>query len=73
MVLKDKTVIRYWYKLPNELIKDQSNEIISEDNLSGIERLNFTVGGSHGGGKFRMTFKFYLYLYPRNLSLDCNR
>jgi hypothetical protein len=60
LVLEDKSVIPYWYKLPNELIKNKINEIVSEDNLSGIERVNFTVGGHHGGGKFRMSFKVLL-------------
>ncbi len=60
MVLEDKTVIRYWYKLPNELIKYQINEILSEDSLLGLERVNFTVGGDHGGGKCRVTFKVLL-------------
>jgi hypothetical protein len=60
MVLEYKTVIPYWYKLPNELIKDQINEIVSEDNLLGLERVNFTVGGNHVGRKFRMTFQVLL-------------
>jgi hypothetical protein len=70
MALEDKTVILYWYKLPNELIKYQINENTSEDNFSGLERVNFTVGGDHCGGKFRMS---YLYFHPRNPSLDCIR
>jgi hypothetical protein len=70
MALEDKTVILYWYKLPNELIKYQINENTSEDNFSGLERVNFTMGGDHCGGKFRMS---YLYFHPRNPSLDCIR
>jgi hypothetical protein len=42
------------------LIKDQINEIASAENLVGLERAVFTVGGDHGGGKFRMTFKILL-------------
>jgi len=60
MVLEAKTVIPYWYKLSHELIKDQINEIVSEDSLLGLERVNFVVGGDHGGGKFRMTLKVLL-------------
>jgi hypothetical protein len=58
--LEDKTVVSYWYKLPDELIKSQINEIVSEEDLEGLERVNFTVGGDHRGGKFRMAFKIIL-------------
>jgi hypothetical protein len=35
-VLEDKTIILYWYKLPNELTKDQINEIVPAENLVGL-------------------------------------
>jgi hypothetical protein len=49
---KNKTVIPYWYKSPDELIKNQINEISKEEDLEGLESVKFTVGGDHGGGKF---------------------
>jgi hypothetical protein len=64
-VLEDKTVIRYWYKLPNELMKDQINEIVSAENLVGLERVNFIVGSNHGRGNYRMMFKFLVVLLSK--------
>jgi len=64
-VLEDKTIIPYWYKLPNELIKDQINEIVSAENLVGLERVNFIVGSNHGRGNYRMMFKFLVVLLSK--------
>jgi hypothetical protein len=49
---ENKTVIPYWYKSPDELIKNQINEIVKEEDLEGLESVKFTVGGDRGGGKF---------------------
>jgi hypothetical protein len=59
-ILENKTVIPYWYKSPDELIKNQINEIVKEEDLEGLESVKFTVGGDHSGGKFRMMFKVLL-------------
>jgi hypothetical protein len=59
-ILENKTVIPYWYKSPDELIKNQINEIEKEEDLEGLESVKFTVGGNHGCGKVWMTFKILL-------------
>jgi hypothetical protein len=51
------------------LIKHQINKIISAERLDGLERVNFTVGGDHGGGKFRMMFKI-LFVFSSRPSIS---
>jgi hypothetical protein len=56
-VLEDKTIVPYWYKLPDELVQHQLKTIVQAEQLHGLKRVDFTIGGDHGGGKFRMTLK----------------
>ena len=39
------------------MLQNQINNIIKKEQLQGITRVDLTVGGDHGGGKFRMTLK----------------
>ena len=56
-VLADKTVIPYWYKDPEQLIRHQISHIVPVEKLSSLELLDIAIGGDHGGGKFRMSLK----------------
>jgi hypothetical protein len=56
-VLEDKTIVPHWYKLPDELVQHQLKTIVQAEQLHGLKRVDFTIGGDHGGGKFRMTLK----------------
>ncbi len=56
-VLEDTTIIPYWYKPPDKLIEHQFKAIILADQLFCLKRMDFTIGGNHGGGKFCMTLK----------------
>jgi hypothetical protein len=51
-LLEDKTVVRYWYKPPDLLLRHQLEHMISEKDLGLVEEVHCTVGGDHGGGKF---------------------
>jgi hypothetical protein len=59
-ITQDDTKVRYWYKKPNELLKHQIAHIITADDVKNLQHLDFTVGGDHGKGRFRMTFKMLL-------------
>jgi hypothetical protein len=67
-MLLDKTTIHYWYKKPDELILHQLHKIITEEQLHGLKRVDFTIGGDHGGGKFHVTLKMLLQFHEKNLS-----
>ena len=64
-VLEDKTVIHYWYKRPDQLIQHQLGRIVTQDQLQGLKRVDFTVGGDHGGSKFRVTLKLLLRFHEK--------
>jgi hypothetical protein len=55
MVLQDKTIIDYWFKEPDVMLKHQINNIIKRDQLQHVSHVDLSVGGDHGGGKFCMT------------------
>jgi len=57
IILQDKTIVDFWYKEPDKMLQNQINNIIKKEQLQGITRVDLTVGGDHGGGKFRMTLK----------------
>jgi len=50
--LPDKTIVYYWYKLPDALLKHQINEIVSAADLEGLQQVDIATGGDHGGGRF---------------------
>jgi hypothetical protein len=56
-VLVDKTVIPFWYKVPDLLMKYQLKSMVSAEQLEGLQRDDFTIGGDHGDGKFRTALK----------------
>jgi hypothetical protein len=56
-VLQDKTIIDYWYKEPHLMLPHQVNNIISKEQMEGLTHVDVSMGGDHGGGNFRMTFK----------------
>jgi hypothetical protein len=58
--LEDRTIIDYWFKEPDKLISNQVDVMVKESQLEGLKRVNFCVGGDHGGGKFRMSLKVLL-------------
>jgi len=58
--LEDKTIIHYWYKDPANLIKHQLGKITTPGQLKNLKHVDMTIGGNHGGGKFRVTLKLLL-------------
>jgi hypothetical protein len=50
LVLEDKTVINFWYKLPDKLLAHQINEIVTFGDL--LNKAEIVTGGDHGGGRF---------------------
>jgi hypothetical protein len=65
-VLEDKTVIDFWFKEPHKMLEHQINNIIKRDQLQGLTRVDLSVGGDHGGGKFRMTLKILFRFHERS-------
>jgi hypothetical protein len=57
ITLPDKTIIDFWYKEPDKMLQHQINNIIKKQQLSQLTHIDLSVGGDHGGGKFRMTLK----------------
>ncbi len=69
IVLADKTIVDYWYKEPDLMLTHQINNIINQDELPHVTSVDLTVGGDHGGGKFRMTLKIlFRFLDKRTVS-----
>jgi hypothetical protein len=66
MVLQDKTIIDYWFKEPDVMLRHQINNIIKRDQLQHVSRVDLSVGGDHGGGKFRMTLKILFRFNKRS-------
>jgi hypothetical protein len=58
--LEDRTIIDYWFKEPDKLISNQVDVMVKESQLEGLKRVDFCVGGDHGGGKFRRSLKVLL-------------
>ena len=57
---QDNTKVRYWFKKSNELLKNQIGHLITADDVKNLQHVDFTVGGDHGKGQFRKTFKMLL-------------
>ena len=55
--LPNKTIIDFWFKEPDKMLQHQINNIIKIEQLQQLTRVDLSVGGDHGGGKFRMTLK----------------
>jgi hypothetical protein len=55
--LEDKTIVSYWWKRPDELLQHQINDIISLQDIAGLQSVDIVTGGDHGGGRFRMLLK----------------
>ncbi len=68
-VLEDKTIITYWYKAPDELLKHQLKYMVTPHQLVELNRVDLTIGGDHGGGKFRMTLKI-LFRFQSNPTIS---
>jgi hypothetical protein len=52
IVLEDKTFIAFWYKSPDQLIQHQLKNTVMAEQLEGLQRVDFTIGGDYGDGKF---------------------
>jgi len=64
-ILPDETRVSYWYKCPCSLLMHQINEIISLDDLVGLEKVHIVTGGDHGGGCLQMIFKILLRYHAK--------
>jgi hypothetical protein len=49
--LEDKTIVPFWYKSPDLLIQHQLKNMVTAEQLIGLQQVDFTIGGDHGGGK----------------------
>ena len=58
--LADKTKIEYWYKAPADMLVRYAQNILSMENVQDLECVDYTVGGDHGKGRFRMILKVIL-------------
>jgi hypothetical protein len=58
--LKNRTKIQYWYKPPKEMLQHVMPRVLSNDDVVGIKSVDYTVGGDHGKGCFRMIMKLIL-------------
>jgi hypothetical protein len=59
-MLPDKTRIEYWYKKPHELLQHYVRFISSREAFQEISSIDFTIGGDHEKGRFRMMFKMII-------------
>jgi hypothetical protein len=64
-VLVDKTVIPFWYKVQDQLMKHQLKSMVSAEQLEGLQRIDFTIIGDHGGGTFHMALKYLFQFSDR--------
>jgi len=48
-VLEDKTVIPFWYKLPDQLMKHQLKSMVTTEQLEGLQRV---AGRTSKGGLY---------------------
>jgi len=53
-------MIPFWYKEPDKMLQHQVSYVLVEDDLVDVKRVDFTVGGDHGGGKMRFVLKMLL-------------
>jgi hypothetical protein len=56
-VLPDKTIVSYWCKRPDRLLKHQISDMVSPPDLQGLTHVDVCTGGDHGVGRFRMLLK----------------
>ena len=56
-VLPDKTIVSYWWKRPDRLLKHQISNMVSPPDLQGLTHVDVCTGGDHGVGRFRMLLK----------------
>jgi hypothetical protein len=56
-VLPDKTVVTYWWKQPDLLLKHQLNDMVNLADLELLSHVDICTGGDHGAGRFRMLLK----------------
>jgi hypothetical protein len=52
MVLPDKTVISYWWKPPDLLLKHQMTDMVTLADLDQLSHVDICVSGDHGVGRF---------------------
>ena len=67
-VLEDKAIVCFWWKRPDELLQHQINDLISQQDLEGLQSVDLVVGGDHGGGQFWMLLKI-LFWFEGNHSI----
>jgi hypothetical protein len=48
------------------MLEHQINNIIKRDQLQGLTHVDLSVGGDHGGRKFRMTLKILFRFHERS-------
>lgn len=64
IVLPDKTVVSYWWKQPDLLLKHQMTDMVTLVDLDQLSHVDICVGGDHGAGRFRMLLKLLLRFHP---------
>ena len=51
-VLPDKTIVSYWWKQPDLLLKHQISDMLSAADLQGLQHVDICTGGDHGAVRF---------------------
>ncbi len=72
MVLQDKTIIDFWFKEPDVMLKHQINNVIKQDQIQHVSCFDLLVGGDHSGRKFRMTLKILFRFHESSTSTVLN-
>jgi hypothetical protein len=67
-VLPDKTIVSYWWKQPDLLLKHQISDMLSVADLQGLQHVDICTEGGHGVGRFRMQDDLGLFHKARGIA-----
>ncbi len=59
-ILPDKTVVSYWWKQTDLLLKHQLNQMVDLEDLDGMQHVDICTGEDHGVGRFQILLKVLL-------------
>ena len=50
----------YWWKPPDDMLNHEINNLLNDDNVDKLVRVDFSTGGDHGKGRFRQLLTLVL-------------